>query len=46
MSPIQIVNYVVTVLQQFGLVPYIQGGLLVALVLAVVAMVRRALSNA
>lgn len=46
MSTIQIVNYAITVLQQFGVVPYIGAGLVITVVIATIAMVRRSLSNA
>lgn len=45
MSVTQILGLVISTLQQFGLVPYIQAGLLIIVVVATIAAVRRALSN-
>lgn len=45
MSPAQILALVISTIQQFGLVPYIQAGLLVIVAISTIAAVRRALSN-
>ena len=41
----QIVSLVIGVLQQFGLTPYIQAAMLVLIVIAVIAALRRSFSN-